>query len=543
MSETPGPTLRVVTPVFGDTGPAELALSIVSVQRSFGRDDDLMFLVEDGDVAAVELIARHLGGVSDGPRLSLQRVAAVGAPGVLADVCESFDGNSPPDFVMFVHPGVEMLADAGSRIRDVASGDEIDVVYGDSFDNTPSTGPERIVLRPAWSPDRLRSQLDLGSLVAYRASMIAGWDPTSAHDLALIASERARSVAHIPVPLSRCSPASSGSTIVDPDAVARHLVRCELPMRVNDQTSTLHQIRLVPSVSDPASVSIIILTGGATRFVGGQTVLLVANALASVLVAQPDASVEIVVVLDANAESSLGAQLQALDPERIRIVRDTQPFNFSAANNLGVENATGEILLFLNDDVEVTDPSWIDRVRMHLADRDVGIVGGRLLFGDGRVQHAGLVARDGWIEHRFGGYPDDEGSRPALIENVVAVTGACLGISRSHFDELGGFPEEFPLNFNDVHLCFASAAFGRRVLIDHEMVLLHHETSSREAGITHEEQSAFETRWPERSQRDPYDHPDYVAVRAQPLAPPASLLRLRATLKRPAHDARIWTRP
>ncbi len=533
--------IRIVIGVVGDTDTTALTQSVDAAREALRSGDELVLLAERADVEALDVVARQMARPSSGlgsASVRLVTVADLGAPGVLSAVATA-DASAAEVFVAMVDPGVRLLPTALDDLRIGIDADaSVDMVYGDSF--AMATPPDSIrrseqtvELRPGWSPDRLRTNLYLGPVVAYRASVITDLNPTSAHDLALLASERVRAVAHVPAVLAEAPP-DIGSALVDVDAVRRSLDRQQLAMTVDATLASSHRAVLAPAISDPASVSIVILTAGATREVGGRTVLLVANAIASILVSSPDANVEIIVVVGAETPDELARQLKALDPSRIWIVKDERPFNFSERNNAGVQVAAGDLLVFFNDDAEVMTADWLDRIRMHLADPGIGVVGARLLFGDGRVQHAGLVVRNGWVEHRFGGYRNDDSTRPAPLENVSAVTGAVLAMTRAHFDELGGFPEEFPLNFNDVDLCFASRASGRRVVLDHNLVLLHHETSSRKAGIADDEQARFVEKWTERGFGDPYDHPGYLPVRAEPLAPPAALSRLRRTLHGPA---------
>ncbi len=532
-------SVRCVVGVVSDTDTTELATTVRSIVAAAEPGDDLVLLAERRDLAALAHITALLSGGLDPVRAHVVRVEDLTGPGVLAAVTE-VGHTSAPDVTSLLTPGTALCLGALRRIRQVF-GDHpaVDLAYGDSVTKSPLG--DVAILRSGWAPDQLRSAFTLGPVVAVRTSLLADLNPTSAHDLTLMVSERARSIAHIPDILSTVDADHHEiGRQVDPDAVSRHIERLGLPMLASASTDVDVGLTPLTGAELETSVSVVILTGGATREVGGHNMLLVANAVASVLISTPDDDeVEIVVVIDRTTPSELGEQLRALDPDRIRIVRDTEPFNFSAANNLGVRSCKGDVVVFLNDDAEVRTPDWLDRIRMHLAVPGVGIVGARLLFGNGLVQHAGLVIRNGWVEHRFGGYPDNDRTRPSGIENVTAVTGACFAMNRSLFEELQGFPEDFPLNFNDVDLCLSVRQAGHRVVLDHDLVLLHHETSSRHAGIADDEQRRFVEKWIEGDPIDPFDHPHFAAVRAEPIAPPAALLRLRQALRSSDEPPRI----
>jgi hypothetical protein len=137
------------------------------------------------------------------------------------------------------------------------------------------------------------------------------------------------------------------------------------------------------------------------------------------------------------------------------LVPYTGPFHFAAMNNLGARHATGDVLIFMNDDVQPLDVGWLSAMLAHANRREVGAVGAKLLYPSGAVQHAGIVI--GIMEgaghlhrHTFG---SPYWNWLPFTRNVCAVTGACLAIRREVFAELGGFDESFPVNYNDVDLC------------------------------------------------------------------------------------------
>ena len=450
------------------------------------------------------------------------------------------------EFVLLLESGDWLEATALAHCLEVLDEDpEVDVLYTDHATwcgSRRSAVFEQSVLKPAWSPELLRSSNYLGPLCLLRRQLLVSQadkmtEARSTHALVIAGTEMARGVGHVPLILAH----RQADTVIkaDAEAVNRQLRRGSVGARATG-TSDGH-LRLTPSLRHQPLVSIVILTGGARRVVRGQDVVLIRNALASVLSRTTYPNYEIVVVVDRTTDDELERSLVGLDPDRIRTVRDTEPFNFSAANNLGVMATNGEILLFLNDDTEIETPEWLERMVMYLSMDDVGVVGARLNYEDGRIQHAGLVLRDGYVEHRYSGYPgDNDGYQDSLhgANDVVAVTGACLGVRRDRFDSLGGFAEFFPLNFNDVDLCLRARRQGWRVVIDQECRLFHLETSSREGGITADEQRLFRQLWGSESAMDLFHNPAFTRVRMEHIPPPLSLYHLRSRLA-PSPPARV----
>lgn len=176
--------------------------------------------------------------------------------------------------------------------------------------------------------------------------------------------------------------------------------------------------------------------------------------------------------------------LAGLEAGFARVLRDDSPFNFAALNNRAAKIAQGDLLCFLNNDIEVRDPNWLKVMAAQAVRQEVGAVGAQLLYPDGRIQHAGVVLGIGGAAahaHRTV-HPDAEGyfHRHALPQFVSAVTAACMVVSREKFEAVGGFDENrFPVSFNDVDLCLRLAEQGWRSLYEPRASLVHHESVSR----------------------------------------------------------------
>ncbi len=207
--------------------------------------------------------------------------------------------------------------------------------------------------------------------------------------------------------------------------------------------------------------------------------------LQSILAHTPAGSYEVVLVDNASQDDT-GVLLDAIEGDDVQIIRNATNLGFARACNQGAAVARGRHLLFLNNDTEVR-AGWLDPLVRRL-DRDLltGVVGARLLFPDGTLQHAGVEMveerrPDGSVIlygiHRWYRQPGD--FAPALVaEYVPAVTGACLAIRRRDFDAVGGWDEGYWNGNEDVELCLAVRATGRRIAYEPASVVVHHESVS-----------------------------------------------------------------
>lgn len=199
---------------------------------------------------------------------------------------------------------------------------------------------------------------------------------------------------------------------------------------------------------------------------------------------QPDA-LDILVLDNRSREDATKVLLQTLASAGVARWRDMdEPFNWSRFNNLAVENAQADLFVFCNNDIEALSQGWDTRLRLDLARTEIGVVGARLLYPDGTLQHAGVVMGRGE------GRPIHEGlhSRPGQAgplarwrrrRRVAAVTGAFMALRRDAFTQLGGFDEGLAVGYNDIDLCLRCRRAGLGVLYDPGLTLTHHESKTR----------------------------------------------------------------
>lgn len=226
---------------------------------------------------------------------------------------------------------------------------------------------------------------------------------------------------------------------------------------------------------------------------------------------------EIVIVENNSTTTEIFDYYKELEKEKnIRVVTWEREFNYSAINNFGVKHAKGELILFLNNDVEVLSDRWMEELVANTQRPEVGITGVKLLYPDGTIQHAGTVIGIGGIAgHMLVGMKGDRSgylNKAVTQMNYSAVTAACMMMKRSVFEELGGFEEQLAVAFNDVDLCLRTVASGHLVVYNPYVELRHYESKSRGAEDSEEKVCRFQneiefmrTRWEDLlKQGDPY---------------------------------------
>lgn len=390
-----------------------------------------------------------------------------------------------------------------------------DFIYTDE-DKLDSSG-RRVepMFRPEWSPDLLTGCMYLGHflVVSKNALNRTGWfrsdfDGSQDYDLALRLAEHTPVVRHVSRVLYHWRK-HPGSSSADPaakpytHAAGRRALEAAV-LRRQWSASVEHgpfpnTYRLRRHVSGEPLASLVICSRNAK---------LLSRCLRSIRETTSYHHYEIVVVQHKTGDHSAVDQLLATYD--CKHVPFTGPFNFSAMNNLGSQVAGGEILVFLNDDVEPLVPDWLAALIAQVQRPEIGIAGARLLYPSGAVQHAGMVLgmMDGAGHPHRGEFGGGYWNWRDLTRNVSAVTGACLAIRKKLFQEVDGFDTSFPLNYNDVDLCLRIRKAGLEVIYEASAELRHYECQTRVPGATWEERERWHEIWEaELPPEDPYYSP------------------------------------
>lgn len=389
-------------------------------------------------------------------------------------------------------------------VEGIQSCPEADLLYSDE-DQLDTDGSRcQPFFKPDWSPHLAISQAYLGHLVMLRRTVLnqvggfrPGLDGAQDYDLWLRCSLLSRKILHIPHLLyhwRRHAASTAANSAAKPYAheAGRQAVEHYLQQRYPDKNPKVvdgawlftYQPRF--KIDNNLKVSIIIPTRDGLQ--------LLKPCIESILERSTWQNFEIIILDNGSVEPETVQYLAGLSDfdKRIKVIQADILFNWSRLNNIGAAEASGNLLLFLNNDTVVITPDWLERLTGYATLPDVALVGGLLLFEDGTIQHSGVVVgMGGWADHIYRGcqarHAFSPFVSPMLTRNVLAVTGACLAITRERFDELGGFDESFIICGSDVELGLRGYKKGYFNLICAEAQLYHLESKTRTPFIPEED--------------------------------------------------------
>jgi len=380
------------------------------------------------------------------------------------------------DYAVLLADGATLVPGALDEIAAVLSRFPSQFLYADSRE------AGEVVRRPIFSPLRLREQDYLGPLRVYSRGALA-LDPSQLTE-----------VVHVPSVLTSMALAfEPGEPELPPTGEVEH--RADGSRRVRY------------AVQGEPLVSVIIPTRGGAALINGIERVLVVEAVRAIVERSSYRAFELVVVADDETPQSVIDEVIAIGGEKLRLVRWSDSFNFSAKINRGAAFASGEYLLLLNDDVDPVSPDWIETMLGLSQQPGVGMVGALLLFEDGTVQHGGHLYRDSWAGHIALGWPidrDDPLLSMRVTREVSGVTAACALLSAELFWRIGGLSSVFAGNYNDVDLSLKVRATGASIIWTPDARLFHFESKTRDATVAPSEIAALRQRWGSRLLIDPY---------------------------------------
>ena len=413
---------------------------------------------------------------------------------------------------------------------------QVDMIYSDE-DKIDENGQLRDpFFKPGWCPDSFLSRMYTCHLGAYRRSIVeeiggfrVGFEGSQDYDLVLRFTEKTDKIAHIPKILYhwRIHPDSTASTISSKNyaivaaekAIAEATQRRGEPGKVAALKDNPCCYIVRYDIREFKPVTIII----PTRNLGE----MLDRCLTSIFSQTTYPNYEVLVIDNGSNEPETFAvfdRWKTKEPTRFRCLPLDIPFNYSKLNNYAVEHTQADYLVFLNNDIEVATPDWLTAMVEQVQRPVIGAIGARLLYPDGTIQHAGVVAGVGGVAgHSHKHYPGDHVgyfSQIQAINNYTAVTAACLMCRREVFEAVGGFEEDLAIAFNDIDFCFKIAAKGYRNLYLPHVMLYHAESKSRGYEDTPEKQARLQKeifymqrKWKEIIAHDPCYSPHLTKER------------------------------
>lgn len=443
------------------------------------------------------------------------------------------------EFLMFADHDDFLEPDAlYEMVRALNENRELDLIYTDE-DLCDEKGERFFAprMKPDFNPDFLRSINYICHLVLVRRSLAEEvgllrkqCDGAQDYDFLLRCIEKTDRVYHIPKVLYHWR-VSETSTAGNQDskryaidagklALTEHYARLGYEAEV-EYTGIFIMYRMRLKLKSQPLVTILIPNKDQAETL--------ANCLSSIYEKTDYPYFEILVVENNSEKEETFAYYEKMkqEHENFHVVTYQGGFNYSAINNFGVRHAKGEYLLFLNNDTEVISPFWIREMLGFCQREDTAAVGAKLFYPDGLVQHCGVVVGianyAGHVQNfktrRDNGYF----GRLRAVQDISAVTAACMLVKRSVFEEIGGFDESFEVAFNDVDLCLRTRETGKLIVQDPNVELYHYESKSRGYENTPEKLARFKgevirfrKRWKAFLEKgDPYYSPNLTLMNGE----------------------------
>jgi GT2 family glycosyltransferase len=410
---------------------------------------------------------------------------------------------------------------ARSVVEALQAVDPPSLIYGDEDRIDHDGRRSQPWFKTAWDPDAMLALDGFGRALFTRKSVLQAastaegpTSPNRTYPLMLRVSEQlaGKDIVHVPAVLLHRAAETAAPAPSDVEArrsaVSAHLARTGAADC--DAIAVGEVIRVVRPLPDPAPlVSIIIPTRDRAD--------LLRPCVDGLLNRTDYPNLEVLIVDNNSREAETEALLSELRSDaRVRVLPYSAPFNWGAINNFAVEQARGAVIVLLNNDTEVMEPGWLREMTAQALRPEVGIVGATLLYRDRTVQHAGIVLGPrGQVEHIGRRLSEDDrghGGRLRAIRAASAVTGACLAMRKTVYDELGGVEAAgLQVTWSDSDLGLKAWSHGYRVLMTPYARLFHLELATRgsdarpaEAARFIRERDWMRARWGARLDHDPY---------------------------------------
>jgi GT2 family glycosyltransferase len=494
-----GPVMTLVV-LPGSNGLKGIDRSLHSVGRQWAASWDIL-------VPA----AAHLNAGGDSCLRNLPSSARSEADLLEAAIAEAREG-----FLIALRAGDELASWAIACFQEAMASDPATlVIYGD-HDHLEQGGRSRPWFKPDWDEEHFLAidYVSRGCALRVSAAREAAINqrPESLFELVLaIAHRRTDGIVHLPhVVMHAASPEDGTSAAARARAVERQV---RVP-GLKAEEGAFASVRVQWPLPEPSPLVTIVIP---TR----DKLELVEACVRSILSKTSYGAYELLIVDNGSSEGRTLTFFRDVQRDaRVRVLAAPIPYNYSALNNLAVAQSRGTFVCLLNNDTEVVNADWLTELMRHAVRSDVGAVGAKLLYGDGTIQHAGVVVGMGDAAgHIHRNVPNDEAgyfAHPHIARSVMALTGACLLVAKDKYLAVGGLDEEaLAIAYNDIDFCLKLQAAGWRNIYAPQATLIHHESKSRAKDHTPSqiqrytrELQTFQNRWGTRDFLDPSFNPN-----------------------------------
>lgn len=527
------PQISILLPVY-NVPESYLRAAIESVRSQIYQNWQLCIADDNSPSAHIKRVGQEYAALD--PRITF---VFRDQNGHIAEATNSAATLATGEFIGFLDHDDELREHALYWMaRELNDHPNADLIYSDEDKITEEGVRHYPHFKSDWNPELILSQNYVCHFTVVRRTLFEklggirkGFDGAQDWDFVLRVSENTTpdNIRHIPKILyhwrvidgstAKATESKPYVTAAQIKAVSEHLERIgDRGARVESMPA-VSMLRVTYQIPEPPLVSLIIPTHNQCE--------MLSTCVRGILESTAYKNIEILIVDNRSDEPETLRYLEQIGAQpRVKVIRDEGEFNFARINNDAVLRASGTILGFVNNDIQVMHPEWLGEMVSHVIRPNIGAVGARLLYPNGTVQHAGVILGIGGVADHMMKHISAQSlgyfCRAILPQNLSAVTAACMLVKRDAFERVRGFDQDnFAVAYNDIDFCLRLRNAGYLITYTPYAELLHHESISRGYEDTPEKQARFQreyeamkARWGSELSRDPYYNSNCSSERA-----------------------------
>ncbi|WP_425991626.1 glycosyltransferase family 2 protein [Afipia sp. DC4300-2b1] len=418
------------------------------------------------------------------------------------------------EFLVFLECGQCLAPNAVYEFASALNADAYDLIYADEDSISRFGRRHTPFYKPGWSPDYLETFNYVGFAACFRKSLSKDQNEfVSQYDFVLSFTEQPCRIHHIAQVLGHRTHKNNSAKVSDVGPLSRRLGRTDRLGQVSPHKTFNGCFEITIKLKTEPLISVVIPTAGKTIVYGKKSVDLITNVIREIKEKSTYKNLQFIVVHNGNLAEAQVLQLSSYECKLVPFL--DRELNIPKKLNLGAQQAAGDILLLMNDDIEVVEPAWIERMVEHFEKPHVGVVGARLTYPDGKLQHAGVVHNYGNPDHVRRMFDSEEAGyfySTCGVKNYLAVTGAVMMTRASTYRAVGGYSEKLAVSFNDVDYCLRVKNLGLTTVYAPAAKLVHLESQTRDPTLNKDELLWFYSLWGSETNPDPFYNERFLTV-------------------------------